>query len=135
MVDPFLANIPKKLPMVSSNLNETNFIETQYLDSKTNLTVNLKLRLRNLKLLSLHTKRNCNKASKEGLTIDFDSKDVTEYISFFKEHIKNPVSEFHYSCFEQIITESLKKSKGFIALVKHENEIIVASLSLNRTTD
>jgi hypothetical protein len=131
LVDSFLENIPKKLAMVSINLNETNFIETQNLESKTNLTVNLNTSFEELRTaFSSNTKRNCNKAKKVGLTIDFESKDVTEYISFFKAHIKNPVTEFHYSSLEQIITESLKKRKGFIALVKSENEIIAASFIL-----
>tara|TARA_B100000809_G_scaffold244431_1_gene270332 strand:- start:1025 stop:1927 length:903 start_codon:yes stop_codon:yes gene_type:complete len=131
LVDTFLNNIPKKLAMVSLNLNETNLTENQKLDSKTNLIVDLNISFVEIKTnLSSNTKRNCNKSNKEDLIIDFDSTDVTEYINFFKAHIKNPISEFHYSCLEQIITESIKKGKGFIALVKHENEIIAASLIL-----
>jgi hypothetical protein len=131
LVDSFLNNVPKKLAMVSLNLNETNFTEKQNLGSKTNLVVDLNNSFETLKTaFSYNTKRNCNKAAKEGLTIDYTSNNVNEYINFFKKHIKNPVSEFHYSCLEQLITESLKKSKGFIALVKHQNEIIAASFIL-----
>lgn len=131
LVDSFLQNAPKKLAMVSINLNETNFTEAAKLDAKTNLIVDLNTSFEVLKTtFSSNTKRNCNKANKEDLTINFESKNVTEYINFFKVHIKNPVSEFQYNSLEQIITESLKQGKGFIALVKSENEIVAASFIL-----
>jgi hypothetical protein len=130
-VNSFLENIPKKLPLISTNLNQTNFTEKHQLECKVNLVLDVKKPFEVLKTnFSSNTKRNCNKANKEGLTIDFDSTELTEYILFFKEHIKNPVSEFHYSCLTQIITESLKKGKGFIAIVKHKNEIVAASFIL-----
>jgi lipid II:glycine glycyltransferase (peptidoglycan interpeptide bridge formation enzyme) len=131
LVASFLTNVPKKLAMVSININETNFTPNQNLASKTNLIVDLNSSFEALKSnFSSNTKRNCNKANKEGLTINFDNQNVLEFISFFKAHIKNPVSEFHYSCLTQIITESLQQQKGFIAFVKSENEIIAASFIL-----
>jgi lipid II:glycine glycyltransferase (peptidoglycan interpeptide bridge formation enzyme) len=131
LVDSFLVNIPKKLALISTNLNSTNFTEKQNLDAKTNLVLDLNTSFETLKTaFSSNTKRNCNKAAKEGLTIDYTSNNVEEYINFFKAHIKNPVSEFHYTSLEQLITESLKHSNGFIALVKHENEIVAASYLL-----
>ena len=105
--------------------------EAAKLDAKTNLIVDLNTSFEVLKTtFSSNTKRNCNKANKEDLTINFESKNVTEYINFFKTHIKNPVSENHYYSLEQIVIESLKQGKGFIALVKSENEIVAASFIL-----
>ncbi len=131
ILNSFLNSIPNKLAMVSLNINETNFTKTEKLESKTNLVVDLNKSVEDLKTaFSSNTKRNCNKANKEGLTIDFESNNVTEYINFFKKHLKSPVSEFHFSSLKQLITESLKQQKGFIALVKHENEIVAASFIL-----
>jgi hypothetical protein len=131
LVDEFLENIPKKLALISTNLNQTNFTEKHILESKTNLVIDLNTSFETLKTrFSSNTKRNCNKTSKEVLTIDFESTDVTEYINFFKAHIKNPVSDAHYTSLEQLITQSIQKQKGFIALVKHENEIVAASFIL-----
>lgn len=130
-VDSFLDNLPKKLVLISTNINQTNFSKNQILESKTNLVVNLNKSYEQLKTaFSSNSKRNCNKANKEGLIINYNSKNVEEYISFFKKHIKNPVSEFHYISLEQLINESIKQQKGFIALVKHKNEIVAASFIL-----
>jgi len=130
-INSFLQNIPKKLAMVSLNLNETNFFETERIAPKTNLIVDLNNSFEQLQAnFSSNTKRNCKKSNKEGLTITFESKNLREYINFFKAHIKNPISAFHYLSLEKIISESFHHEKGFIALVKHQNEIVAASFIL-----
>jgi len=131
LINLFLGEIPKKMALVSLNLGETNFSEHHNLSSKTNLILNLNKSFEKIQAsFSSNTKRNCKKTIKENLSIDFDSKNVNEFIHFFKQNIQNPISPFHYSSLEQLITLSIERGKGFIALVKHENEIVAASFIL-----
>lgn len=131
LIDAFLKAIPKKMAMVSLNLNETNLVSAIELVPKTNLILNLNKTYEELKTnFSSNTKRNCNKAAKANLTTDLNSKDVTTFIDFFKTNIQNPISDYHYNTLQKLVEYSVNNDKGFIALVKQENEIIAASFIL-----
>jgi len=127
----FLQAIPKKMAMVSLNLNETNLVSDIELVAKTNLIVDLNNSLETLRSkFSTNTKRNSNKANKAGLTVDLECKDINGFIDFFKSNIQNPISEYHYNTLSKLVEFAVNNNKGFIALVKHENEIIAASFIL-----
>lgn len=127
----FLQAIPKKMAMVSLNLNETNLVSDIDLVAKTNLIVDLNSSLETLQSkFSTNTKRNSNKANKAGLIIDLESKDVNEFIDFFKSNIQNPISEYHYNTLSKLVEFAVNNNKGFIALVKLDNEIVAASFIL-----
>ena len=131
IIDSFLQAIPKKMAMVSLNINETNFTENQKLASKTNLIVNLNTSFETLQtLFSSNTKRNINKANKAALAFKLESKDVTAFIEFFKQNIKNPISELHHNTLQKLIESAIRNQKGFIALVKQEDNIVAASFIL-----
>lgn len=127
----FLTAIPKKMAMVSLNLNEHNFIDDYNLVAKTNLILNLNESFDALQTnFSSNTKRNIKKANKENLTVDFESKDVESFIHFFKENIQNPISEYHYNTLNKLVEGAISNGKGFIALVKQDNTIVAASFIL-----
>lgn len=131
LVESFLKAIPKKLAMVSLNLNENNFIEAYNSTPKTNLILDLNSSYEALKTnFSSNTKRNSNKAAKAELTTDLNSQDVTAFINFFKTNIQNPISDYHYSTLQQLVEYSVNNDKGFIALAKQNNEIVAASFIL-----
>ena len=127
----FLQAIPKKMAMVSLNLNETNLVSDIDLVAKTNLIVDLNSSLETLQSkFSTNTKRNSNKANKAGLIIDLESKAVNEFIDFFKSNIQNPISEYHYNTLSKLVEFAVNNNKGFIALVKLDDEIVAASFIL-----
>jgi hypothetical protein len=129
LVENFINAVPKKMAMVSLNLNHYN--QAKETVQKTNLLLNLKSSFKELQAgFSSNTKRNITKAKKENLTIDFESNNPDEFIHFFKENVQNPLSDFHYSTLAKIVNQSITNKKGFIALVKQENEIIAASFIL-----
>lgn len=131
LINTFLQALPKKLAMVSLNLNEHNFIEAYKLAPKTNLIADLNKTYEELKTnFSSNTKRNCNKAAKSNLTTDLSSKDVAGFINFFKTNIQNPISDYHYNTLQKLVEYAVDNNKGFIALVKLDDEIIAASFIL-----
>ena len=131
LVTDFINTVPKKMAMVSLNFNEKNQIDSKNISSKTNLILDLSPSYEKLQShFSTNTKRNISKAIKENLSISFESKDVDEFINFFKQNIQNPISVLHYSTLENIITASINNDKGFIALVKHNNEIVATAFIL-----
>jgi len=131
VIDNFLKSIPKKMAMVSLNMNEHNFIENYNLSAKTNLILDLNNSYEELKTnFSSNTKRNCNKAAKSNLTTDLSSKDVAGFINFFKTNIQNPISDYHYNTLQKLVEYAVDKNKGVIALVKLDDEIIAASFIL-----
>ncbi|MDG1477578.1 MAG: hypothetical protein P8Q14_10565 [Vicingaceae bacterium] len=131
LLDSFLKAIPKKMAMISLNINEHNFIENTNLSAKTNLILDLNNSYEELKSnFSSNTKRNINKAAKANLIVDLKSKDVNAFIDFFKANIQNPISETHYNTLQNLVEYSVNNDKGFIALVKQNDEIIAASFIL-----
>lgn len=127
----FLQAIPKKMAMVSLNLNEDNMASDLELVTKTNLIVVLNRSLETLQSkFSTNTKRNSNKANKAGLIVDLESKDINGFIDFFKSNIQNPISEYHYNTLSKLVEFAVNNNKGFIALAKLDNEIIAASFIL-----
>ena len=127
----FLQTIPKKMAMVSLNLNEFNLVSDLELIAKTNLIIALNSSLETLQSkLSTNTKRNSNKANKAGLTVDLESKDINAFIDFFKSNIQNPISDYHYNTLSKLVEFVVNNNKGFIALVKLDDEIVAASFIL-----
>ncbi len=127
----FLQATPKKMAMVSLNLNESNLVSDLELAVKTNLIVDLNSSLETLQSkFSTNTKRNSNKANKAGLIVDLESKDINRFIDFFKSNIQNPISEYHYNTLSKLVEFAVNNNKGFIALVKLDNEIVAASFIL-----
>ncbi|MGB0882820.1 MAG: GNAT family N-acetyltransferase [Vicingaceae bacterium] len=131
LIENFLKAIPKKMAMVSLNINENNFIDGFDLAPKTNLILELNNTYEELKTnFSSNTKRNSNKAAKADLTTELNSTDVTGFINFFKTYIQNPISDYHYNTLQNLVEYSVNNDKGFIALVKQNDEIIAASFIL-----
>lgn len=131
LIETFLKAIPKKMAMVSLNLNEQNSINGFDLAPKTNLILDLNNTFEALKTnFSSNTKRNSNKAAKADLTTDLNSTDVTGFINFFKTNIQNPISDYHYDTLQKLVKFSVNNDKGFIALVKQNDEIVAASFIL-----
>ncbi|OFY84966.1 MAG: hypothetical protein A3K10_00765 [Bacteroidetes bacterium RIFCSPLOWO2_12_FULL_31_6] len=131
LVANFIHEIPKKLRLVSINLNEYNFSEKIKLKLKTNLTLNLNTSFDKIQVLfSDNTKRNIKKAFQNNLTIDFGSKDVENFIQYFKQNVPKPISRFHYIALSKIISHSISSDKGFIVLVKYKNIVVAAAFIL-----
>jgi len=127
----FLEAIPKKMAMVSLNLNENNLVDSYGLTPKTNLILDLNNPYVVLKTnFSTNTKRNSNKARKVNLTVDFESKDVDRFIHFFKTNIQNPISDYHYNTLQKLIEHTVNNDKGFILFAKQDNTIVAASFIL-----
>lgn len=131
LVGSFLKAVPKKMAMVSLNLNEHNFIENNSLVAKTNLILNLNESFDALQAnFSSNTKRNIKKATVGNLIVDFESKNIVSFIEFFKANIQNPISDYHCNILSKLVEAAVSNKKGFIALVKHDNEIVAASFIL-----
>ena len=127
----FLQAIPKKMVMVSLNLNEINLVSNIELVSKTNLILDLNNSYETLKSnFSSNTKRNINKANKGGLAFDLNSKDVNGFFDFFKSNIQNTISDTELNILINLVEFSINNNKGFLALVMQENEIVAASFML-----
>jgi hypothetical protein len=130
LVDDFLSILPYKF--IDINLNYLNWPEAPGFEKINRINYELDLPLKYEKLKSAYSKnttRNIKKATLARITI-MSNTSINSFVEFYKQTIGKKVSELkdsHYIMLRQIVTQSIRNSKGIIYSAYNQHNSLLAS--------